>query len=200
MISVPQEGKTGEIVLEDDSDVIDAMLKFMYEGRYIHTPVVKFAPAVFHVKVAAIGEKYFVNGLIQQAAEFLKDTLAKQWHADAFMDAVDEWWTSCTDPEKLLSDQIVYTVAIRHVELFAPGQERGRFRKFLDEKPWIAAEIAARLARQDAPFIKANLKTYSCTHGCGAKMRAILEAPYSFAYECSKCRQLAAVRRVGRRP
>ncbi|KAK4543499.1 hypothetical protein LTR36_005393 [Oleoguttula mirabilis] len=127
-----REGKSGDIELMDDSpDVVEAMVRFFYTFDYqdFAPSPSGLSPTVFHVKIFAAAEKYFVEQLQVLAAKKLADTAKRDWGTDGFADAIQGSYTSTSDSERRLRDPLIAVVKDHVTDLYATS---GKYKKFLE--------------------------------------------------------------------
>lgn len=151
---------------EDDPDVVEAMLRFMYTGTYsVGDPSDEPRPS-FSVRVFAIAEKYLVTQLKTYALRDFKTTASKAWRVDDFADAIALAYTSTTDSDGGLRDIITQIVTKHAAKLYKdhlkPTGDRAydRFLVVSATFPQITTRVNAVLLPRSLPVVRA----YCCPH------------------------------------
>lgn len=128
---------------DDDPQVINAMLSFLYENNYE-------APAdvnrgAFHARVAAMADKYFIEALQQCAERNFNEEAGKPESFDAFPDAITAAYESGNEH---MTKTVVEFTKGNHQRLFSKRTAPAGFRELLLEIPEYAAAVAEGLAEE----------------------------------------------------
>lgn len=158
-----QEGQESKIELaEDDPQVVDAMLHYLYNFDYgdygigqEHCP-----PIVLDVRVFAIAGKYFLANLKDLAAKKFETRAAEEWKGPGFVAAITEAYSIIPEHDDTIR-KILVRIAREHAsQLLDPEQDHGDLRAVAGEMSAFARDLATALA---CPHLSGS--TYCCP-GC----------------------------------
>lgn len=131
-----------------------------------------------------------MDRLLQVAAQKFKAALLRSFSEDDFAEAVEEWSSATSDPDKTLGNIIIEGIMARKSRILNPDKRDSRFRDVLDKTPWLAAEIAMLLTEQVGRELKTRL--FKCPNmWCAWQFMAILEPGKSYRYTCQGCRYIS---------
>ncbi|PGH02258.1 hypothetical protein AJ80_08883 [Polytolypa hystricis UAMH7299] len=147
-----KEGRNGEICLEDGPEIIEAMLRFIYDSDYtIEDGVDTYAtPMVFHAKVYSIADKYDVPTLRAHA----RDKFEQAINTPDFQPAIAEVFSGTPGTNRSLRDVALRTSCSKLKEL----KELDYFTATIGETSAFAFELIQWLATN----YDLSVKTYKC--------------------------------------
>lgn len=166
-----------------------AVLTFLYTRNYSYDGTSDGnAPLTFHVKVFSLAEKYFISPLLHVAAKKFEAILEGKYDEDEFAEAVETWTAITSDKGKVLGNIIVETIVTQKKELLNPENSESRFRCALNRIPWLAADVAVKLATRKSAA--EGVGVYTCgLFGCAYKYLANPEDGKSYRYRCNSCKK-----------
>ena len=110
-----KEGVSGEINLqEDDPDMVDKMLCFLYTSDY-QDDAGGCRPLLVDAKMYAIGDKYRINALKSLANTKFSDALDAGWDIVSFPEVIETVYTTTPASDRGLRD-CVAPVLLEHKE------------------------------------------------------------------------------------
>ena len=110
-----KEGVSGEINLqEDDPDMVDRMLCFLYTSDY-QDIAQGGRPLLVDAKMYAIGDKYGINGLKSHAKAKFSDALDAGWDIVSFPEVIETVYTTTPASDRGLRDCLA-PVLLEHKE------------------------------------------------------------------------------------
>ncbi|KAK5123727.1 hypothetical protein LTR85_002363 [Meristemomyces frigidus] len=152
-----QEAQQNTIDLQDDdSDVVYAMMRFMYTGNFDNSGSEDVGQTwgMFCIAVHAIADKYNVAFLGDLAAESLEQWSSDFWKEQVFTEVVREVYTNKTDRDGRLRDAVL-SVAAKHVQSLFAYRHHAGFRAMAEALPGfvmtLASELATRVTNSDCP-------------------------------------------------
>ncbi|KAK4617759.1 hypothetical protein CLAFUW4_12421 [Fulvia fulva] len=184
-----EESKADTIELHDeDEDVIHAMLDFCYRTAYWYPKVAvgdfTVPNANFHALVFAAGEKYFVKGLADLAADKF-EAAAKGATEDQLATAITTVYTAVPDPDKNLRKAVVDIVLERSSTPLSG--ENLAFDKLFETLPSFGGDIARGLAKKSLPATPASKprNRYKCpANNCNKHFTADIPEGTIYTYSC----------------
>ncbi|KAF7189558.1 hypothetical protein HII31_09198 [Pseudocercospora fuligena] len=174
-----QKPEKNEIKLDDDPQVIEAMLYYMYKldyGDFSNSPE-HVSAIVMDVKMFTIADKYNIKTLMDLAAEKFEVRCKEQWRKAGFADAIKEVYTAAPNHDDRLKRTIVDTVREHAVELFDNhGDVSGDFEHTARD----VAEFGVDLSKSLATEGMRGMRTYKCPSN-GEIFRMSTPTPKTFA-------------------
>ena len=148
---VLQEAKTNKIELHDDEPaVVDAMVQFFYKHEYdLPSPATStVSPAIFHVQVHNLADKYDITALQEQATNKVKTIVYADWHDARFAELVKHVYS--TGPSKSLLRAFLSELVADHAkELLITDDDLSQaFAAVAADVPELGMNVACCLARR----------------------------------------------------
>lgn len=153
------------------------MLKFCYTLDYPSLPL-----PIYHVRVFACAEKYFILGLAKFAADRFTSTAASQVSLDLITDAIAEVHDATYDPGNLLRSTITDLVLSKANEMLSG--KCAPFDALMDSHPSLAADVARAMAKFWIPRPKKSTKTYKCPDHCQRLFTAAIDYHAKYEHRC----------------
>lgn len=139
---------------------------------------------VFHVRVFALAEKYFIKGLGDLAADAFASAAMTGSVEDLSL-AISEAYGKTLDPDKVLRPTIVSHVLQHRYRLLKTGESA--FDRVMEETPAFAADLVRAMARKSNKwYTKKEDKWYKCPDGCRTRFRAALHEDEDFSMFCDR--------------
>jgi len=109
LIVLLQEGKQGEITLEeDDPDIVDRMIDYLYRLDYDGKATKTYGCLRLNALVYAMAEKYEILPLKELAKQKTAEAMERgNWGMEAFVEALDTVWTTTPQSDRGLRDQCI---------------------------------------------------------------------------------------------
>ena len=153
------------------------MLECFYSFGYSEQPKgpALISPALFHVRVFALAEKYVLQHLKTAAARKFQEAVERDWNTYGFAEAIVEAYKNTTDTQRQLRDPIIDVVQ-KQDTLFASGKLDDHFKTMTARTPAFAADVLTRMA---------DTKLYHCPEGdCHGVFRAKMVAGRDYSWYC----------------
>lgn len=96
------------------------MLYYFYHFNYLYAKDGGTAPMLLHLRLAELGEKYFVGALCALATQRLRECAYTDWETEAFADVVEHLWAtdSAAHYVESLKPTILEATRSHHDQLF----------------------------------------------------------------------------------
>ena len=152
---------------DDDPDVVEAMLHYVYHFDYTYPSKEqnRGQKIVFDVNVHTIADKYNVAGLTNIAASKFTARAKSEWKTPGFAEAISEVYTVAADPDRELRNAIIAICSEKAGDL-AVEHFGAPVRAAASLLPAFGGDlftkIASRLARPPKPDGDTRYKCPSC--------------------------------------
>ncbi|KXT07780.1 hypothetical protein AC579_4303 [Pseudocercospora musae] len=151
-------------MLDDDPQVIEAMLYYLYNfdyGDFSNSPE-HVSAIVMDVKMFIIADKYNIKTLMDLAAEKFEVRCREQWREAGFADAIKEVYTAVPGHDDRLKRTIIDIVQENAVQLFDGNNEVSpNFARTARELAEFSADMSKILAIEGT----GSMQTYKCPSG-----------------------------------
>jgi hypothetical protein len=195
-----KEGGASTIaVKEDNLSALEAMLAFCYGLKLQDS-----ASAHFSIQVFALAEKYFVEGLMNLAADRFATAARKtDQKLEDLVPAIEDAYSTTSDVRRMLRNTICDLMIEKNGE-FMGGQHETTFHKLIDSCPDFSADMAKSLAgslkRKRTPVEGASggrgAGWYLCPLECGGTTysSAVLYGADTSKHtlRCGKCGEMSS--------
>jgi len=137
---------------DDDPDVVNAMLRFMYafdfddDSDHDHNDESRMAPIVFDVHVNVVADKYDMTALANLAAAKFGRRAESEWRTPAFADAAELVYTLPSNPSNIILRNVITKVACAQANALYTEDIGARFREVAGSVPQLGSELAKELA------------------------------------------------------
>ena len=149
-----QEAGENKIKLdEDDPQVVEAMLHYLYHGTYgdAGNATTDLPSILLDVKVFVIADKYFVEPLKAVACRKFGEHCKDEWKTADFAQAVQELYESGVE-DKSLKDVALAAVRIHAKDLLTKNGEFPDIHKAMRETPAFGADVLTDLTAASNAF------------------------------------------------
>lgn len=160
-----KEAQEGKIVLDDEHpQLIEALLHYFYHFDY-EAPASgngELAPIVFHVRMYAVADKYFVDPLKKLSAAKFEARALSDLSTPAFAEAVSLiYQTTIPNANAPIKQSALGAIASKAGVLLGDGKHAA-FLKVLRQTPDLGADLAIRLTSGESAATAATVKRYRC--------------------------------------
>lgn len=163
-----QEGKTGQIdLVEDDPDIVDRMIDYLYRLDYDDQPGSANAKEpngrlVINSLVYAIADKYEIWSLKDAAKKKAAVLVENEWNDDSFLIALETAWMTTPQSDRGLRDLFIPVLCTNRIELVKKEPYMDALRSIAD----LAADMVQALCA-DPKLTQKSVKEaeFYCT-GC----------------------------------
>lgn len=160
-----QESRAGAIELHEDISDVAILVRAMLQYCYTSTcPIVanpQIHPILFRIRMFALGEKYFVQGLCEVSSHGL-DLMLKATSnsipltSDTFLQAIREAYTLIKDPQRHVRDILITHVvnSSRRTQITRGSQ----YRDLMQELPDFAIDLTMALVEKSIPHTEVTTR------------------------------------------
>lgn len=193
-LTLRQEAQENKITLsDDDSDVIDVMLRYLYHFDYSDEIEGGIPPLLLNLHLFAIADKYFIEPLQKLATEKFNRRAYEHWASDAFAETLETLFESSFAEGSLETLRlIVLEVVKEHAKELFNNDAYGRFQMATVSAPAFLFEYVKSITTE--PSTKStvartsNLVWYKCPGMQCQKHAAVFgirnTVPNNFKFNC----------------